>query len=85
MRGTGARAAHYRLQASQASENASGGLGCCAVRNRYNSPMQDGLYQVTTPYLCAGFVLEHGRLVWCAPCLRRRFPYWQRIAVRIGA
>lgn len=45
----------------------------------------DGLYQVTTPYLCAGFVIEGGKVVSCAPILRKRFRYWRTIAVRIGA
>lgn len=47
--------------------------------------MSDGLYQVTTRYLCAGFVVEHGQITRCAPVLRKRLAYWQTIAVRIGA
>lgn len=31
----------------------------------------DGLYQVTTDYYCAGFVLEGGKVKTCAPVLRR--------------
>lgn len=42
--------------------------------------MRDGLYRVTTRYLCAGFVVEHGRVVACAPILRRKLDYWQTIA-----
>ena len=42
--------------------------------------MKDGLYQVTTPYLCAGFVIENGRVTQCAPILRRRIAYWMTIA-----
>ena len=34
--------------------------------------MKDGLYQVTTPFLCAGFVVEDGRVTECAPILRKR-------------
>lgn len=45
--------------------------------------MIDGLYQVTTSYLCAGFVIESGRVVRCAPILRRRLDYWKTRAVRI--
>lgn len=46
--------------------------------------MSDGLYRVTTGYLCAGFVVEHGRVTMCAPVLRRRLAYWRTVAVRIG-
>lgn len=44
----------------------------------------DGLYQVTTRYLCAGFVVEKGRITMCAPILRRKLSYWMTIAKRIG-
>lgn len=44
----------------------------------------DGVYQVTTPYLCAGFVVENGKVVACAPILRKKFAYWRTVAVRIG-
>lgn len=44
----------------------------------------DGLYQVTTDYLCAGFVVENGRVTMFAPILRRRFAYWKSIARRVG-
>lgn len=48
--------------------------------------MRDGLYQVTTKYLCAAFVVENGsvRLSRCAPILRKNLTYWMTIAVRIG-
>ncbi len=46
--------------------------------------MQDGLYRVETPRLCAGFVVERGRVVACAPILRRRLGYWMTLAVRLG-
>jgi len=45
--------------------------------------MKDGLYRVTKPYLCAGFVVEGGKVVRCAPILRRQLSYYIRIAVRI--
>lgn len=45
--------------------------------------MRDGLYQVTTSYLCAGFVVERGQVTACAPILRRKFAYWKTIAVWI--
>ena len=44
----------------------------------------DGVYRVTTSYLCAGFVVEQGRVTWCAPILRRRLAYWSTLAVRLG-
>jgi hypothetical protein len=44
----------------------------------------DGLYRVTTAYLCAGFVVERGRVTRCAPILRRRLAYWRTIAERIA-
>lgn len=46
--------------------------------------MSDGLYRVTTRYLCAGFVIENGKLIMCAPILRKKFSYWKTIAKRIG-
>ena len=32
--------------------------------------MRDGLYHVLTPRLCAGFVVENGKVTRCAPILR---------------
>jgi hypothetical protein len=43
----------------------------------------DGLYQVTTAYLCAGFVVQDGKVVDAAPILRKRLKYWITQAVRI--
>ena len=45
--------------------------------------MRDGLYRVTTRKLCAGFVVEGGRVALCAPRLRRRLAYWQTVAVPV--
>jgi hypothetical protein len=45
-------------------------------------PLTDGLYRVTTPHLCAGFVVEGGRVTRCAPILRERLSYWMRCAAR---
>lgn len=45
--------------------------------------LSDGLYQVTTSYLCAGFVVQKGRVTLCAPILRRKLVYWMTIAVRV--
>jgi len=47
--------------------------------------LSDGLYRVTTSYLCAGFVIEGGVVTDCAPILRRRLAYWKTIARRIAA
>jgi len=35
--------------------------------------MRDGLYRVDSGSFCAGFVIEQGRVVAIAPCLRRIF------------
>jgi len=45
--------------------------------------MADGLYRVTTSYLCAGFVIEDGRVTMCAPILRKKLDYWKKVAVRV--
>lgn len=45
--------------------------------------MKDGLYQVMTKYLCAGFVIKNNEIVMCAPILRRKIDYWKTIAVLI--
>ena len=42
--------------------------------------LQDGLCRVETQNLCAGFVIEGGKVVACAPILRRRLAYWMGIA-----
>jgi len=42
--------------------------------------MRDGLYQVTTPSLCAGFLVERGRVTLCAPILRKKLAYWMTVA-----
>lgn len=42
--------------------------------------MNDGLYQVKTKYLCAGFVIEHGMVTRCAPILRKNLATWMLIA-----
>src|SRR5262245_36495545 len=44
----------------------------------------DGLYQVRTPHLCAGFVVEDGQVTLCAPILRRKLLWWRMRAIRIG-
>lgn len=39
---------------------------------------------MTTRYLCAGFVMENGEVIACAPILWRRIEYWMRVAEWIG-
>lgn len=46
--------------------------------------LKDGLYQVITSYLCAGFVVENGKIIKYAPILKKNLSYWITIAVRIG-
>jgi len=45
--------------------------------------MEDGFYQVTTPYLCAGFIVENNRIIRCAPILKKNINYWKSKAKRI--
>jgi hypothetical protein len=45
---------------------------------------RDGVYDVTNEQLSAGFAIWQGRLVWCAPILRKRFDYWARQAQWVG-
>lgn len=45
----------------------------------------DGLYRVSTRYLCAGFIVRDGRIVACAPILRRKLAYWRTVAERVAA
>ncbi len=46
--------------------------------------MKDGLYRVTTSYLCAGFIVRGGVVVECAPILKKRLSYWLTKAVWIA-
>lgn len=46
--------------------------------------MRDGLYQVTTKYLCAGFVVKQGIVVICAPILKKKLKYWRTVAIFIS-
>jgi len=45
--------------------------------------LADGLYRVTTSYLCAGFVVENGVVTDCAPILRKKLTYWMSIAKKV--
>ena len=46
--------------------------------------MTDGLYQVKTSYLCAGFVIKDGQVVLVAPILLKRIEYWKTIAKKVS-
>jgi hypothetical protein len=46
--------------------------------------MHDGLYRITTSYICAGFIVERGLITKCAPILTKKIEYWKTIATRIG-
>lgn len=46
---------------------------------------KDGLYQVTTHYLCAGFVVERGHVTLCAPILGAKLAYWRTVAQLVAA
>ena len=46
--------------------------------------LEDGLYWVERPYLAAGFVVKGGKVITCAPILRKKFSYWLTVAVRIA-
>jgi hypothetical protein len=46
----------------------------------HSATQPDGLYRVTTRYLCAGYVIENGKITMCAPILRKRLAYWRTIA-----
>jgi hypothetical protein len=48
------------------------------------SSMNDGLYQVSWRNICAGFVIENGKITACAPILRRRFDFFKQIAKPIS-
>lgn len=40
--------------------------------------LADGLYRVTRGGVCAGFIVERGAIVDCAPVLSRRIDWWVR-------
>lgn len=49
-----------------------------------DAELTDGLYQVRTNKFSAGFVIENGKVVACAPILRKRIDYWKTVAKKIG-
>jgi len=47
--------------------------------------MRQGLYQVIYKNICAGFYIDNnGKVIYCAPVLRKKFNFWKTIAVYIG-
>jgi hypothetical protein len=46
--------------------------------------MSDGIYQVSTARFTAGFVVENGNVVACAPILRRKLAYWMDRAEKVA-
>lgn len=46
--------------------------------------LTDGLYRVSTPHLCAGFVIRDSKVTECAPILRKRLAYWMTVAERVN-
>jgi hypothetical protein len=44
--------------------------------------MKDGLYRVVYKGICAGFVVEDGKITRLAPILRRKINFWKTIAKR---
>jgi hypothetical protein len=42
--------------------------------------MKYKLYQVTTKYLCAGFIMKDNVVIDAAPILWKRINYWKTIA-----
>lgn len=62
------------------------GASSCHHRQRVTTMAEgDGLWRVTTPYLCGGYVVRDGEVVKCAPILRKRLNYWRTIAVLVTA
>jgi hypothetical protein len=45
--------------------------------------LEDGLYQVSQYGICAGFEIKNGRVIVCAPILRRRLAYWMKQAKKV--
>jgi hypothetical protein len=42
--------------------------------------LEDGLYEVNYKGICAGFVIENGKVTKCAPILMKRLDFWMSIA-----
>lgn len=50
----------------------------------FPTTLPDGAYQVTTKYLCAGFIVKDSKIIECAPILYKKLKYWMTIAVKIS-
>jgi len=46
--------------------------------------MEDGVYRVETKHFVAGFVIKDGKVVQCAPILRKKLEYWKTVAKRVA-
>jgi hypothetical protein len=46
--------------------------------------LRDGLYQVKGKKICAGFVIENGKIKAIAPILKSAFHFWKKLAVRVS-
>jgi len=42
--------------------------------------MKDGLWQVNKYDKCAGFIVQNGKVILCAPVLIKKFSFWIRYA-----
>lgn len=54
------------------------------VWNRGDPMLADGTYQVTANDWCAGFVIRDGRVIDCAPKLRKQLDDWWTVAQRVA-
>jgi hypothetical protein len=48
-----------------------------------STKLSDGTYRVTTATFVAGFVVENGVVVACAPILAKRLSYWMNRAEKV--
>jgi len=71
-------------QSAARAGNAFGPASPDGLADQNPSKRPDGLYRVTTRYLCAGFVIEGGKVTGCAPILRKKLAYWMTVAERIA-
>jgi hypothetical protein len=42
--------------------------------------MRDGIYGVSYKGIEAGLAVRDEQVIWCAPVLRKRLPYWLTVA-----
>lgn len=45
--------------------------------------LYEGLHQVVYKNICAGFVVKNGKIVECAPILKKKIDYWVTVAKRV--